>query len=278
MNPEIEKYLKDEKWTEKFKQIKMKKRLYNLSRIVAISVIIFALILLMQRIMLFLKSTHIFGINNIVIEGNKILTTNEILQAGELINIKNIFEVNLKELEKKLELHPRIKYVSVKRKLPNILLISIKERNPIALVNVKEEILYKLYEVDKEGYVIGGGDRISNFDLPVITGITSEKIILGEKINDKNLIKILDILAKVNKKIYNFGRLIAELHIDNSTGGAELTIILNEKNIPVFFGNKILLEKFLKLNSFITVVFKQLNTIEYIDFKYNDIVIKWKQG
>lgn len=278
MEKEIEKYLRDQSWTEKFKRLKMSKRLYNLSRIVAISIIIIALVLLIQRIMFFLKRTQIFSINNIIIKGNKVLSINEILETGKIVNVKNIFAINLKKLEENLILHPRIRKVSVKRKLPNLLYIFIEERKPVALINIKKDMLYKIYELDREGYIIGEGDRISNFDLPVITGVESDEIILGEKIKNKKVLNILDTLYRINEKIYNFKRLIAEINIRKIGAESELTIILNKKNIPVYFGNEIIFEKLLKLNSLIMIVAGRLNDIEYIDFKYNDAVIKWKQS
>lgn len=277
MEKEIEKYLKDQSWTEKFRRIKMSKRLYNLSRIVAISIILIAFILLMQRIMFFLKRTQIFSINNIIIKGNKVMSIDEILETGKIVNVKNIFAINLKKLEENLILHPRIRKASVKRKLPNLLYISIEERKPIALINTKKDMLFKIYEIDREGYIIGEGDRISNFDLPVITGIESDDIILGEKIKDRLVLKILESLYKINEKIYNFERLIAEINIRKIGAESELIVILNEENIPVYLGNGIIFKKFLKLNSLIMIVAERLNEIEYIDFKYNDAVIKWKQ-
>lgn len=276
MEKEIDKYLQDVRWTEKIKQLKFKKRFYTITRIIAITIIIFALGLLGHRMILYLKSTHIFSINDIVVEGNKILSVEEILQTGEIVNVKNIFEINLKELEAKLLLHPRIKTVSVKRKLPNILLISIEERTPIALLNVKEEFLYKLYEIDNEGYIIGEDNKISNYDLPVITGLNTDNIMLGTRIDDSQILNMLEVIHKVNGTIFNFERYIAEITKNTNLDKPETIMILNQGNVPVFFGYNFILERLIKLNSLLMVVMEKLDNIEYIDFRYNDAVIKWK--
>ncbi|MBN1898425.1 MAG: FtsQ-type POTRA domain-containing protein [Spirochaetes bacterium] len=273
----LEKYLNQINWTEKLKQIKLKKKLYLASRTVAILVILFAFILLVERVVTFLKMTYVFSVDNIIINGNKVLSMNDILQAGELTDIKNIFEVDLGKLETKLQMHPRIKNVTVNRRLPHHLIISVEERQPVALVNKKEGTLYKIFEVDEEGYIIGKGDTISNYDLPVYTGIRNEEIFLGEKIKDEKIISIIRSFSQMNKKVYNFERLLAEINIRDAFPEYEVRLILNEQNIPVFLGS-VDISKLEKLNSLIMVVYDRLSTVEYIDFKYDDAVIKWRNS
>jgi|GEM_PF-569323 len=277
VNPDVEKYLKDESWMEKFQKIKVRKKLYNISRGVAIFIIIVALVLLTNRIISFFQNTHIFGKNSIIVQGNKFLSVNDILQSADIVNIKNIFKVNLKEVEKKLEMHPRIKEVYVKKKLPNYLVIKIKEREPVALINIKKDFLYKIYEVDNDGYIIGEGDRISNYNLPIITGLESDNIILGVKIKDDGILNLLKILDRINKKVYNFDRLIAEVDLKDSDSENSLIMILSKNNVPVILGVSNMYSKLIKLNSLLSVISDRIKDIRYIDFKYNDAVIMWQQ-
>ncbi len=277
VNPDVEKYLKDESWMEKFQKIKVRKKLYNISRGVAIFIIIVALVLLTNRIISFFQNTHIFGKNSIIVQGNKFLSVNDILQSADIVNIKNIFKVNLKEVEKKLEMHPRIKEVYVKKKLPNYLVIKIREREPVALINIKKDFLYKIYEVDNDGYIIGEGDRISNYNLPIITGLESDNIILGVKIKDDGILNLLKILDRINKKVYNFDRLIAEVDLKDSDSENSLIMILSKNNVPVILGVSNMYSKLIKLNSLLSVISDRIKDIRYIDFKYNDAVIMWQQ-
>ncbi|MBU1077807.1 MAG: FtsQ-type POTRA domain-containing protein, partial [Spirochaetes bacterium] len=186
--------------------IKGKKIMIVGSRIVSILLIITALVMLGQRSIDFIKRVNIFTLNDLIINGNAYLSFNDLLDIMDIKSGDNIFHVHLKKLKAKLELHPRIRSVSIKRELPDKIIINIVEREPIALVNTRKELNYRLYEIDAEGYVIGEFPDFSTYDLPVVTGDIFERIILGGRIKNKEFLDILSIVSKTEVKYYDFKR------------------------------------------------------------------------
>ena len=79
---------------------------------------------------------------------------------------RNIFSVNLYQIERTATLDPWVRAASVKRVLPGTIRVRVIERRPVAVALIEGVA----HLVDREGYVIGltgtGPD-----DLPVITGL-----------------------------------------------------------------------------------------------------------
>ena len=272
----IKQYLEDHKLNEKIRLTKFKKRIYRISKVVAIIIIIFAVLLTFRRMIIFLKFTDIFKTANIIVEGNRSLKYEEVLKAGEIDNVKNIFQIDLKRVRNLLLNHPRIKEVTIKRKLPDTIIINIEERIPTAIILVSSEYISKVYEVDNEGYIISEGSKILNYDLPIITGVTNKDITVGLKIKEKFILKLLDFIYKMNYNFIGFEKFIGELNLSYSVEGEELRLILNRWNIPVYLGSELVLEKLEKVLQLLGMVKEKILKIEYINFKGKDIVIKWR--
>jgi len=129
-----------------------------------------ALAWLGDRTVQYAHSADAFAIREIIIEGNHQLEDIDVRRAARLQIGSNVFEVSSEETRNHLLLHPWIEEATVVRKLPGRVRIEIVERRPVALV-----ALDQLYLVSNEGAVfkrLGVDDPV---DLPVITGIASER-------------------------------------------------------------------------------------------------------
>ena len=79
----------------------------------------------------------------------------------------NLFSVKLKEVVKRLESHPWIDQVRVRKVFPHKILIQIEERKPMAIIQLEE-----LYYIDTKGEIfspVGDGDE---YNYPYLTGLT----------------------------------------------------------------------------------------------------------
>ncbi len=273
----IDEYMKNTQIDEQIHKFKLKKRVTLIVKITAVIIIVFSLILFVYEMIIFVKKASVFSINNVIVKGNMILTAKDIFEIGELDRNKNIFRIDLKQLRDRLELHPLIKQAVVSRRLPDKLIITIQERHGIALINVQQsDFISHLYEVDNDGYIIAEDNNIVNIDKPVITGMNNITVIPGEKITNSRVLKVLSLLEKVSKEIYLFNRLISEINVSRRYTDIEYTLIMDKWNFPVYMGKEINLVKFFKLNALLMALGNKLYDIEYIDFKYNDAVGKFK--
>ncbi|GAB6060603.1 hypothetical protein JCM31598_37200 [Desulfonatronum parangueonense] len=95
------------------------------------------------------SSTH-FAVSQVEIDGNRQLSTEEILSLGGVGLGMNILEVSLGEVSRKLQNNPWIESVTVRRTLPDGLIINIVEREPFFWIQRDSA----LYYADRNGMPI----------------------------------------------------------------------------------------------------------------------------
>ena len=129
-----------------------------------------------------------FLIENIHITGNNILTKEDILSSFQDLKNKNIFNIDLLQIQKILLLNKWIKDLEIKRILPNTIKIKITEQKAVAIWQTKSG--NKL--ITQKGNVILV-KKVNDFknQLPIINGAEA----------NQNTLKILKILNQ-NPQLY----------------------------------------------------------------------------
>ena len=236
-----------------------KRRKINTNRLMGI---LFFSLLLTLGTCFFLKSDFFF-LKQVVISNNDYLSNEDVNSLLNLDKNKNIFFYNLQYLESKIKENNYIEDCEIKRKIPNKLMVNIKEKNIIGpLYNGK----YFCY-VDDQGKFVDELKEIENDDLVIyIDYILNNKVLKFSNEDDKNklftLYKKLDeenILIQI--KTIDF-RKNSEISMKGKTG---LTICLNKDNK---------IEKnIVKLSKVLIDLQNRKEVYGKIDFTYNNYVL-----
>ncbi|MGI1658206.1 MAG: cell division protein FtsQ/DivIB [Desulfitobacterium sp.] len=115
----------------------------------------------------FFQSSY-FTTQTVKIEGLKQIPPNEIERLITDVTGQNLFMLDLKQLCQKVQLHPLVEIVELKRKFPNQLVVQITERTPVALVAVPRGVV----EVDRKGIYLRRLEGWPELSYPVINGLT----------------------------------------------------------------------------------------------------------
>jgi cell division protein FtsQ len=110
-------------------------------------------------------------INNIEIEGARRLSRSVLLEQAGLKPGINLLAVRPTQVERALLSHPWIARAELSRKWPDHLHLKIQERDPVALVQIGEELLY----MDRQGMLFKPLSPGDPHNFPVITGLTPEQ-------------------------------------------------------------------------------------------------------
>jgi cell division protein FtsQ len=110
-------------------------------------------------------------INNIEIEGAKRLSRSLVLEQSKVGPDASLLAIRPGQVERALMTHPWIAKAEVSRKWPNSLHLKIQERDPVALVQFREELLY----MDRQGMIFKPLSPGDPHNFPVITGLTPEQ-------------------------------------------------------------------------------------------------------
>jgi cell division septal protein FtsQ len=136
--------------------------------------------------------------------------------------------------------HPWIARAEVSRKWPNSLHLTIQERDPVALVQIGEELLY----MDRQGMIFKPLSPGDPHNFPVITGLTPDQFKhpageLPEVV--AQAFQLMDLLKTTSPPL-NLGN-ISEIHVDLERG---FTLYANGMGVALDIGLKDYSEKLQK--------------------------------
>lgn len=233
-------------------------------------------------------------INKIELTGNVNLSKDDIFKFAKLTDsllIANKFPLEV--IEMRISKHPNIKSVNASIE-SGVLIIVISEREPFALVIIKNKLLLiddllNLYEYHPER---------KNIDLPVISGLSDSLEINNISSSDLKKLKIARYIisraVQIDKLLYRF---ISEI---NFSDNKQIVIFSNENATEIYFFEysclksitksyntyedidvtsdefrKMIDKKLIYLSNFYkkVLIYRGYNAYQYIDMRYDDILL-----
>ena len=182
-----------------------------------------------DRTVQYAHSADAFAIREIIVEGNHQLEDIDVRRAARLQIGSNVFEVSSESTRNHLLQHPWIEEAAVVRKLPGRVRIEIVERQPVALV-----ALDQLYLVSNEGAVfkrLGVDDPV---DLPVITGIASERFYDDLDYRTAILLRSMALLQDYEGAGLATKEPVSEIHFEGANG---IELFVGHDGMNVRLGN-----------------------------------------
>ena len=156
-----------------------------------------------------IRSPHL-RVRETVIRGCKELTEKEILALAAVRSAPNILMLNLEAIARRIQANPWIREVSVGREFPDRLVIVVRERKAVALIQQETG----LYLLDGEGVPFKKLDSGEESDLPILTGC-----IPGGRFDDTLVKKSLALLSDLAKAKGNPAvGAAAEIHANETFG------------------------------------------------------------
>lgn len=120
-------------------------------------IIVLTFILMVSLGAISLVKSNIFNLTKVEIIGNTTLKDDQIIDLEKLVTNKNIFTYNLKKIRKEIVNNPYIEDAQVKIKLPNKIVITVKEIDIVAVLFNGNEYCY----IDSSGNLI---EKINNLE------------------------------------------------------------------------------------------------------------------
>lgn len=213
----------------------------------------FIFIVLMAGYIL-LKSPF-FVISKIDVQGNNNLNVEEIVKISGIVTGMNIFKADMQTAAEKINTLSMIKEVNMERKLPDTVLIQIKERVPVALVVTDECFL----ELDAQGYYLREGS-VATAGLPVITGIQIQVSKPGALVKGTGLDIALQVVQKLPPQLCER---LSEVHVTEDG----MIVLYTLEGIECHLGTSE--DVFVKGSYFLQVLTElqdEGKRIEYVDF------------
>jgi cell division protein FtsQ len=118
-----------------------------------------------KKIVKSVKESDVFDVNVITVQGNNYVTTKNILDKCGVSDSSKTYSVKESSVRSELLTNPWIENVKVAKKNGGKMVISIVERKPIAMVNLKS-----IYYIDKYGVLFPLAQKVIS-EMPVVCGL-----------------------------------------------------------------------------------------------------------
>ncbi len=187
-----------------------------------------AVVLVGRQTVHYARTADAFAVKEVFIEGNTRLGELDVRRASGLQLGSNAFEVSTEDARNHLLQHPWIKDATVVRKLPNRMRIAVVERVPVAIV-----ALDQLYLVSEEGVLFKRLGVDDPADLPVITGIASERFYDDLDYRTAVLLRSMALLHDYEGAGLAGSEPVSEIHFDGAHG---VELYVGEDGVRVRLG------------------------------------------
>ena len=207
-----------------------------------------------------------FTLNEIRLVGAQYLTEEDIIKVGDIYMGEQLFRLETDVVQSRLAKDLRIEEVSVRRKLPHTLEVTIKERRPLATVMCD----YGYLDLDRNGVVIDSYKSLKTMQIPMITGAQARDLYIGDTVENEQVKKILDFLQRLDEETLNRLSEIAIVEADYI-----VMYSATARPVQIRIGRlERLDEKAHLTEDFLRDLETNPHKIEYVDFNYTTPFIK----
>lgn len=209
-----------------------------------------------------------FSFGQVEVSGNSNISKEEVIKNASLKDPINLFLINRSQIEQDLRQDYRIEEVGTAYLWPNILQIIIKERKPSFYIKTAYN---GFVQIDFDGYVLKVGKGIKDAVVPYVSGIDAGNVYLGDKVEQEDVLYLLDFLQRLDKNLLVE---IAGIAVD---GQNKVTVQMTS-DVKIIVGE--LKDIGTKADSFVTIC-NEIKTknieAEYIDLTFSKPYIKVKR-
>lgn len=211
-------------------QIKRRRFILKLVKWISLSLIIIGIIICIML-------SPLFNIKKIEVKNNNKISYEQIVSLSSIQINDNTFKYSKSDIKNKIKENAYIEEVKVKRLLPDVFQIEVKERTAKLMLLFGNAYVY----INSQGYILEISDE--NINLPIIKGYKTEEkdIVPGKRLCNEDLDKLSVVL-----KIIEFSQ--SEQILDKITGidiedEYDYKIIMENEQKIAHLGNCSMLEE-----------------------------------
>jgi len=135
-----------------------------------------------------IRSADYFRLRTVRIVGYQTLTQQDVLYLLDLSADTTLFQLDLPRMGTRVERHPYIKTVILRREFPDTLIVTVQEREPYLVVQAEEQ----RFMLDAEGVVIGPLTPQQDQGLPQLTLRQQRVLAAGMRLQQEEVQRALE--------------------------------------------------------------------------------------
>jgi cell division septal protein FtsQ len=154
-----------------------------------------------------------FQVRELEVRGCRKIPEKIVFTLAGIEGMPNLFTVPLKEISKRVEAHPWVEQVNVRKVFPGKIMIQVEERKPIAILQLEEP-----YYIDSQGVIFSRvGDR-DEYNFPCLTGLTRKTFDKDPNAAKHLIMKALEFLKATHEEKVPSLDGVSEIHMEKTFG------------------------------------------------------------
>ncbi len=154
-----------------------------------------------------------FRVREIEVEGCTKIRPELIRSLIMIEGMPNLFTLRLGEIARRVETHPWIDHLVMRKVFPNKIKIHVEERRPIAILQLEE-----LYYLDAKGVVFSPVKDGDGYNFPFLTGLTRQALEKDPETSKDLLLKALELLSRAEKEKVSPIEEVSQIHMSRIFG------------------------------------------------------------
>ena len=212
-----------------------------------------------------MMASDMFRIEHIAVNGGRYLSQEQVVELSDIRQGLNTFDLDLGLIGRKIEENPWVREARVERVFPREVMISIVERQPVAIIN-----LGYLYYLDRHAEVFKVLDAADKLDFPIITGFDYQKVEQRDPQISEELKQIVVLMADLEQRqLFSLDQ-VSEIHRNPSGSLALFTLA---SGVKVRLGREDFSKKIDRLERIYAQLKPRLPILDYIDLNVDEKVI-----
>jgi cell division protein FtsQ len=205
----------------------------------------------------YIRQAPAFTIKEVIVNTGKHVSREDVVKLSGIRPGRNIFSFHLAEAIRGVKFHPWVKSVSMRRQLPDRVLIELEERTPIAIVAMDS-----LYYLDEDLEIFKKVVPPDSLDFPVITGLFLQEVIENEPELAGELKKAAEILDMAARSRVLPAEDISEIHLDRTFG---IELVTSKSAVLIKLGEGELQKKWQELERVVVELDADLEKVAVLD-------------
>ena len=231
----------------------LKRTLQGAFSLLVLSLVVFG----SHRIYHTLLADSLFRLKEVEVIGSQRIARETLLSLARVEGSPNLFTVKVKEVAKRLQTHPWIEGVVVRKTFPNKITIHVEERKPLAILQLDEP-----YYIDLKGVIFSPvGDR-GRYNYPFLTGLDREALEKDSEGVKERLMSALELLVMAEKGKIPPLEEISEIHLGKTSG---IQCFAKDEGLEVMMGWDQFGEKLRRLSLIWSDLRRKGLAVRYID-------------
>ena len=208
------------------------------------------------------------------------LSNSDIIKISGIREKEYFFSVNTEAAERRLAENPLVKSASIEKYFPGTLKIFITERTPLALSLVQMGNKSVPVMIDNEGVVFEIGKSVSDYTMPVISGLKFRNLKLGVKLPSALCEYFSDLKTLKDTSPLLFNQISELKFVKRNSSDYEVLLYPLKGNIRIRTGGDINEGLLKQIFVVLDIIEKKgiKSDMEELDFRSGQVVYTVKEG